>query len=141
MQARFSAVRHVLAAARGSTKMSSNLVRYQCGLSAQCADRCNPMTNVKTPFCLRLKGPEEVYADAKMTQQQMTRSVQVKISQNVTHSRCWSHVFDQDWRYRWFQEARDVSHHECGCHIFDHWCCRSLDMLKNVAEVATYSSV
>ena len=41
-QARFWAVRHA-AAARGSTKMSSNLLRYQCGLSAQCADRCNPM--------------------------------------------------------------------------------------------------
>ena len=26
------------------------------------------MTNVKTPFCLRLKGPAEVYADAEMTQ-------------------------------------------------------------------------
>ena len=26
------------------------------------------MTNVKTPFCSRLKGPAEVYADAEMTQ-------------------------------------------------------------------------
>ena len=25
------------------------------------------MTNVKSPFCLRLKGPADVYADAEMT--------------------------------------------------------------------------
>ena len=31
------------------------------------------MTNVKTPFCFRLKGPAEVYADAEMTQYHMKK--------------------------------------------------------------------
>ena len=37
------------------------------------------MTNVRTPFCLRLKGPAEVYASAVDTVTHDT-SVQVKMS-------------------------------------------------------------
>ena len=34
----------------------------------------------------------------------------------VHGSRCWSHIFGQDWRYRRFQEARDDSHYGRGWH-------------------------
>ena len=50
--------------------MSSNLLRYQCEKWVRSGQSVQPdvMTNVQTPFCLRLKGPAEVYADAEMTQ-------------------------------------------------------------------------
>ena len=39
--------------------MSSNLLRFQCGSSVQCANSVQPdvMTSVKTPFCFETQGP------------------------------------------------------------------------------------
>ena len=58
-QARFSAVQQVQAVARGTTKMSGNLLRFQCGSSVQCANSVQPdvMTYVKTSFCFETQGP------------------------------------------------------------------------------------
>ena len=58
-QGRFSAVRQLQAVARGTTIMNSNLLRFQCGSSVQCANSVQPdvMTDVKTPFCFETQGP------------------------------------------------------------------------------------
>ena len=37
-------------------------------------------TNVETTFCLRLKGPAEVYASAVMTQEHMTQVYKEKVT-------------------------------------------------------------
>ena len=53
----------------------NNLLRYQCEIECAVCKSVQPdvMTSVKTPFCLRLKGPAEVYANAVLTQQHMTK--------------------------------------------------------------------
>ena len=63
-QARYAAVRCVQAAGRGSMKGTTNVGSVCSGQSVQ----PDVMTDVYTPFCLRLTGPTDVYADAVMTQ-------------------------------------------------------------------------
>ena len=42
------------------------------------------MTDVQTPFCLRLKGAAEVNTDAVMTQQHMTQVYREDVTPSVT---------------------------------------------------------
>ena len=60
----------------------NNLLRYQCEIECAVYKSVQPdvMTSVKTPFCLRLKGPAEVYANAGLTQQHMN-----KCTGNLSH--------------------------------------------------------